>query len=229
LFSTVAHNNTVAHSIDSNEQIKFSAPIMRVVLSYYLFTSPVKFKSLPAKTFDEFLLRTIERMSPSILSESFGKGAKSGPNSHLYERSWQMEWYRTATTAVPENTSISADVGPVFGSVGFLDFYVNGELCWGIELTREGDRLKKHAERFEQDGEYANIPLKDWAIIDFRHHTKQIISKKDNWLESLKELREEPEDLEEEPEDLWGELDKGIDRLANCSDINGVAEPVLVK
>ncbi|CAG8811126.1 12493_t:CDS:2, partial [Racocetra persica] len=115
LFSTVAHNNMVAHSIDSNEQIKISAPIIR------------------------FLLRTIERMSPSILSESFGKGAKSGPNSRLYERSWQMEWYCTATTAVPENTSISADIGPVFGSVGFLDFYVNGELCWGIELTHEGD------------------------------------------------------------------------------------------
>ncbi|CAG8846888.1 24957_t:CDS:2, partial [Racocetra persica] len=24
-------------------------------------------------------------------------------------------------------------------------------LCWGIELTHEGDRLKKHAEQFEQD------------------------------------------------------------------------------
>ncbi|CAG8592147.1 4995_t:CDS:2, partial [Acaulospora colombiana] len=166
-------------TFDSDERIQFSAPITRVILSHYLFTAPVNFKSLPARTFDEFLVRTIERMSPSKLSESIGKGY--GDNSHLYERSWQMEWYRTATTVVPEGTSISADVGAVFGSVGFLDFYVNGKLCWGIELTREGNSLKVHAERFEQGGKYADIPLKDWAIIDFRHHTKQVRELKQNF------------------------------------------------
>ncbi|CAG8774817.1 9208_t:CDS:2, partial [Cetraspora pellucida] len=168
-------------TIDSNEQIQFSAPIMRVILSQRLFTSPVNFGSLPAKTFDEFLMRTIERMNPSKLSESFGKGYAETYGNLGNNLSWQMEWYRTATTVVPEGTSISADVGAVFGSAGFLNFYVNGELCWGIELIREGDRLKKHAERFEQGGEYANIPLKDWAIIDFRHYTKQIRELKPNF------------------------------------------------
>ncbi|CAG8549634.1 5510_t:CDS:2 [Funneliformis caledonium] len=58
------------------------------------------------------------------------------------------------------NESISADVGPVFGSAGFLDFYVNGDCCWGIELTREGSLLKKHEERFENDGIYDKISLR---------------------------------------------------------------------
>ncbi|CAG8505027.1 10504_t:CDS:2 [Acaulospora colombiana] len=166
-------------TVDINEQIQFSAPIMRVILSHHLFTAPVNFKSLPAETFEEFLVRTIERMSPSKLYKSFGKGY--GANSHIYERNWQMEWYLTATTVVPEGTSISADVGAVFGTAGFLDFYVNEKLCWGIELTCEGNRLKEHAERFEQDGKYADIPLKNWAIIDFRHHTKQVRELKQNF------------------------------------------------
>ncbi|RHZ47779.1 hypothetical protein Glove_567g20 [Diversispora epigaea] len=81
----------------------------------------------------------------------------------------------------PENASISADVSPVFGSVGFPDFYVNGDVCWGIELTREGDRLREHAKRFEKGGKYANIPLKDWVIIDFRHHSKDVRELKPNF------------------------------------------------
>ena len=60
-----------------------------------------------------------------------------------------MEWYRAFTTVVLENESISADVGPIFGSAGFLNFYVNGNCCWGIKLTCKGSLLKKHAERFD--------------------------------------------------------------------------------
>ncbi|CAG8554230.1 3495_t:CDS:1 [Acaulospora colombiana] len=157
-------------AMDSGK-IQFTAPIMRIVLSYHLFTSS-GLKSYTTN-FDEFLLRAIERMRPSRLYRSLGRG-RSESDSRLFERSWQMEWYHSATSVVPADTLISADVGPVFGSAGFLDFYINGEVCWGIELTREGERLKEHAERFEEDGEYAEIPLKKWAIIDFRHHTKQV-------------------------------------------------------
>ncbi|CAG8566911.1 9009_t:CDS:2 [Ambispora leptoticha] len=160
-----------------DEKIQFTAPIMRIILSHRLFTSPIRSRS-PVTSFDDFLLRTIERMSPSKLFKSLGKSAE--PNSRLFERSWQMVWYRTATNVVPVEASISADVGPVFGSAGFLDFYVNKNFCWGIELTREGDRLKEHAQRFE-GGDYADIPLKDWAIIDFRHRTKQVSELKRNF------------------------------------------------
>ncbi|KAF8437406.1 hypothetical protein BGX38DRAFT_1211648, partial [Terfezia claveryi] len=70
--------------------------------------------------------------------------------------------YKAATTAVPRHATVSADVGAIFGSVGYLDFYVNGDLNWGIELLREGDRMKQHAKRFIEDGAYAVIPLKEW-------------------------------------------------------------------
>ena len=86
-----------------------------------------------------------------------------------------MEWYRAATTAVPDGVIISPDVGHVFGVNSFLDFYVNGELQWGVELLREGQGLRKHTLRFEKDGQYANIPLKAWAVVDFRHISKKVL------------------------------------------------------
>lgn len=83
-----------------------------------------------------------------------------------------MAWYQAATSTSPCGSTISPDVGAVFGSVGFLDFYVNGNNCWGIELLREGSEMKEHAERFARGGRYEDIPLKEWAIVDFRHHSR---------------------------------------------------------
>ena len=42
-------------------------------------------------------------------------------------------------TVTPKDAIISAD---------YLDFYVNGEYFWGIELLREGDRAEGHMSRF---------------------------------------------------------------------------------
>ncbi|GBC49492.1 uncharacterized protein OCT59_015739 [Rhizophagus irregularis] len=160
----------------NDERLTFSAPIMRSVLSNYLFKAPLNVNQSPSSTFDEFLLRTIERMSSSTLKESLGK------RSYLYERTWQMEWFCTAKTVIPENALVSSDIGESFGSVGFLDFYVDNGYCWGVELICEGEKLKKYAEKFESDGIYAEIPLKQWAILDFRHNTKQVrMPKKNFW------------------------------------------------
>ncbi|KAF8454718.1 hypothetical protein BGX38DRAFT_1171069, partial [Terfezia claveryi] len=98
-----------------------------------------------------------------------------------------MGWYKAATTTVPRHATVSADVGAIFGSVGYLDFYVNGDLNWGIELLREGDRMKQHVKRFIEDGAYAVIPLKEWVIIDFRHHSKAVQDPRPNFLYALYE------------------------------------------
>jgi hypothetical protein len=71
-----------------------------------------------------------------------------------------MAWYYTATGTSPVGSTISPDVGSVFGSVGFLDFYVNG-----VELLRQGDKMKEHAHRFVRGGQYKEIPLKEWQSL----------------------------------------------------------------
>ncbi|CAG8601911.1 11686_t:CDS:2 [Ambispora leptoticha] len=75
-----------------------------------------------------------------------------------------------ATTAMPTNATISPDVGQVFGSAGFLDFFVNGDLGWAVELMREGQRMTDHVGRFSDGGTYSCIPFTNWAIVDFRHN-----------------------------------------------------------
>ncbi|CAG8559314.1 4284_t:CDS:2, partial [Paraglomus occultum] len=137
---------------------QFAAPLVRVILGQRLFTAPATLSNLPkANDFENFLVMSICRMRPPILRESLGKERL---NSRLYERSWQMEWYRAASTVVPAMATISPDVGPIFGSTGFLDFYVNSGL---------------------DGGTYEEIPLKHWAIIDFRHISKKLQKTKPNF------------------------------------------------
>jgi hypothetical protein len=75
------------------------------------------------------------------------------------------------TTAVPSGSSINPDVGSVYGSPGYLDFYVDGKLNWGVELVREGKRMADHIDCFGREGRYKNIPFDHWAIIDFWYNS----------------------------------------------------------
>ena len=49
----------------------------------------------------------------------------------------QKEFYTRAVSFLPINLNISPKVGKVFGIKGRLDFYVNGDKRWGIDLIRE--------------------------------------------------------------------------------------------
>ncbi|KAF9896594.1 hypothetical protein BX616_007153, partial [Lobosporangium transversale] len=165
---------------------QFTAPINRVFLGHRFFSSRIGEIVSPGISFDGFLTRAIERMRPSVLRTSLGVGVDTVERvTGLLERTWQMEWYRAASSVVPLGSTISLDVGPVFGSVGFLNFYVNGYRAWGIELLREGNQMAEHARRFETGGEYKNIPLKKWVIIDFRHHSTAVREIRNNFWHAL--------------------------------------------
>jgi len=103
-----------------------------------------------------------------VLANSLGVGTDELP----LERTWQMEFYRIAWSHLPRGTYLSADVGSVFGSNGQLDFYVNTQKKWGIELLREGSKISEHCERFSSKGIYASIPVKEFVVIDFRSELK---------------------------------------------------------
>ena len=73
------------------------------------------------KTFREFIVLVFGAMNPMTLQKSLGVGR----DGRLLERVWQMEFYRAAMQVLPVNIHASVDVGAVFGSNGYLDFYVN--------------------------------------------------------------------------------------------------------
>ena len=69
---------------------------------------------------------------------------------------------------MPFGTVISPDVGYWAGSQGYLDFFVDGMMKIGIELTRDGNSLSVHSERFAANGRYAPLMLASWVVVDFR-------------------------------------------------------------
>jgi hypothetical protein len=51
---------------------------------------------------------------------------------------------------------------------GEIDFYVNGELRWGIELLVLGDKISEHMSRFGPKGKYFPLRVNEHAVVDFR-------------------------------------------------------------
>jgi len=150
---------------DDDFYFEFASPLVTHVVAAHLFRGPYERANQELTTFDDFLFLCLERISPSFLSESKGRSVE---DKKLLERTWQMEFYRVATSCLPNTVFVSPDVGHVFGANGFLDFYVNDDKQWAIELTREGSKLTEHIERFGDGGEYYEIPNKDWVVLDFR-------------------------------------------------------------
>lgn len=78
----------------------------------------------------------------SILSSKDSK-------SHIL---WQQEFYHAASSA--NGPQISPEPGKMLGIDGKIDFYVNDNYNWAIELVSEGDRLQLHLNRFIETRNY---------------------------------------------------------------------------
>jgi hypothetical protein len=51
---------------------------------------------------------------------------------------------------------------------GEIDFYLNGDLRWGIELLINGDGIGEHISRFSPNGKYFALDVKDYVVVDLR-------------------------------------------------------------
>jgi hypothetical protein len=150
---------------DIGGRLEFAAPTLKTIFIDRLYGSKRAEKG--PTSFEGFIEDCIQRLNRTILQESFSRGKTDGP---LYERQWQMEFYRAATSLLSDKQVPSADVGAIFGSKGKLDFYINGSLKWGIELLREGEDALGHAQRFEEGGDYWKMrdKISVYALLDFR-------------------------------------------------------------
>jgi hypothetical protein len=70
-------------------------------------------------------------------------------------------------------------------SSGEIDFYLNGELRWGIELLVQGNGIGEHISRFSTKGKYSSLIPLDYITVDFREKAEGTISrveKHEKWL-----------------------------------------------
>ena len=51
---------------------------------------------------------------------------------------------------------------------GEIDFYLNSDLSWGIELLVQGRGISEHIDRFGPHGKYSALGVNDYAVVDFR-------------------------------------------------------------
>lgn len=50
---------------------------------------------------------------------------------------------------------------------GEIDFFVNGNLMWGIELLKQGTGVGEHIARFGRNGKYSLLKARQFIIVDF--------------------------------------------------------------
>jgi hypothetical protein len=148
---------------EQNGKLDFASPYLRAL---YLQRRWGNKATSPPQNFKSFLIDTFANMNAETIRNSYCIGT----DKRLLERAWQMEFYRAATQVLPPNVFISPDVGTHFGSRGYIDFFVDDNRGWAIELLRDGDNASNHKRRFEEGGIYVPImdASKEWAIIDIR-------------------------------------------------------------
>ncbi|CAG8717027.1 13004_t:CDS:1, partial [Dentiscutata heterogama] len=149
-----------------NSTLNFPSPLLRATYLQDRFGYVTRSTS-PPKTFEDFIKSVFAKMNPKILQNSKGKGE----NGRLFERVWQMEFYRASLQILPDDIYPSVDVGKVFRSKGYVDFYINDKRNWAIELLRDREKLNEHKKRVQEVGIYNPIlkHTKQWAIIDIRN------------------------------------------------------------
>jgi len=88
------------------------------------------------------------------------------------EALFQHELWRGASLSLPPDCRIACEVSQnPTGSVVIrdeLDFWVDDELRWGVELLVHGRKKGEHVKRFEADGKYSKLEPQRARVVDFR-------------------------------------------------------------
>jgi len=148
----------------------------------YTFPSPLHHTALswrlePKNQLPSFVspyalsLEVLKRFKHSQLNFPIRRVSRYNSNDPLPEAQYQDEFYRCLFAVTCGNVRISPEFASARGArvAGRIDFFIP-IVKWGIEITREGDRLQQHASRFATSsntiGAYGQW-LKDGDIQDY--------------------------------------------------------------
>jgi hypothetical protein len=151
----ICHRNGWIHSYMDEEEytyFTFSSPLHSVIISWFLMPSD----GMPKyPTVFDLCFAVLSNFKPSQMHIPIRRVGPSSVISPLPEAQYQDEFYRSLFDVTAGNVRIS----PEFASakrahvVGRIDFFIP-LVKWGIEITRDGNRLSEHNSRFEDLGAY---------------------------------------------------------------------------
>ena len=133
-------------------------------------------ESFPVDGILDLAVKTLERFKGLDLQQA----ATASPTEFPKEGPLQQMFLRSMTSLLPATTEVVAEISAILPDRGDqkrgeLDFYVNSEYHYGIELMREGSSFKEHKERFQSpkpgnnnQGKYFTPLIKEFLIVDFR-------------------------------------------------------------
>lgn len=171
-FQTFVRNGILVQ--EDKFSLQFSSPIIFDVMLRALMTTGI-YPEPTVASFEAVLTEILRRIDGRRISQN----AELRPDP--LEDAWQKQFYVAATSTINIRDGIVVtEAGYRFGHAdAFMDFYLDGNLQWGVELTREGSRLEEHVSRFTT-GRYASFGLKNWVVIDFRRTTPNLTTLCDN-------------------------------------------------
>lgn len=119
---------------------------------------------------DELIMSSVRSLSALQL-----RGAKESEDGFPKEAAFQHLFSEAMTRLLapqnnvcPElNTFVQNDDGT--WDSGELDFFINADLKWALELLRNGDKIGEHVARFDpQNGKYRLVPCSQFIVVDCR-------------------------------------------------------------
>jgi len=120
------------------------------------------------ESLDALVIQAVRRMSAKRLRDTLENGfPKEATFQHLFNEAMSTLLPLT-NYIIPELSTFAFDSSGNLVS-GELDFYINGDLQWCLEILRLGDKIGQHLSRFDyEEGKYREVQTREYLIVDCR-------------------------------------------------------------
>jgi hypothetical protein len=157
---------------DEDRGIRFSSPLAR---RFYWQVFFAKREKDNPPDLDSLVMKVLKNLSRSSLQKSITR-EKGFPNEatfqHLFMEGLAL-FTKPTCSIIPElaETFPSEESSSSSRIPGKIDFYLNSNLMWRIELLVGGRGIGEHISRFQKGGKYSRLECSDWVVIDIRLET----------------------------------------------------------
>jgi hypothetical protein len=142
---------------------------------YFKWIFPKRSETDPL-SLSKLIINVVSSMSSTVLKNSTlpGDFPKEAVFQHLFMEGLALHTH-PGCSICPELSKIFppyTNINTQQTITGEIDFYLNSNLRWGIELLVNGDGIGEHISRFTPtDGKYVSLAVNDYEIVDFRRNT----------------------------------------------------------
>jgi len=171
----------------SDKSVSIICPLSKQIILYGLYRGNTRPSEDNFKSLGDFF----EACLKMIPAEFFHAGMSEHSSGGINEAKWQKEIYKCGSSILAKNYEIGVEVSQgfinnadmdtddddekeYFKINGRIDFYINSDRQWALELLVRGDlsmgsmtSAEEHCRRFSQ-GQYSSLPRKDELVVDFR-------------------------------------------------------------